>query len=971
MRTQNIKRWIAGILALIMIAGLCTVSTVTTVNAEEGGSSDTEITVIDSTTVWSYSDDGTDPAGDSSAADYNRTSWTKADYSAAGWKSAVGSFGAKKGAIADLGSGYIPNTLLTQYKSDGSTDIEAYFFRTSVTIEDASQITAITGSVIYDDAATVYINGVKVAGFDDDSITENLSYGGSNAGTPKTGNISVTSGLEDILVNGTNIIAVEIHQGRASSSDIYFDMPSLVLSTAATSEEEETQSSINISVGSDETERNFTWYSTQSGEGTLYIAKAADAADGVMPESAAAITVTGTAATKSGYYYYQTTATGLEASTEYAYQLVNGNVKSEIYTFTTGDNDGSFSFALAGDPQIGASGNSTSDTKGWEATLNTIATSTEFSGVEFLLSVGDQVNTASDETQYDGYLEHSVLYGLATATVIGNHDTNSEIYSQHFNLPNTTAYGSTNAGGDYYFVYNGVLFMVLNSNNRSTAEHKAFMEEAIAATADQDISWKVVTFHHSIYSVASHSLEDSIIERRTGLVPVFEDLDVDVVLMGHDHVYCRTYMMDGTTPITDTSEYDDESYSSVTNTNGILYVTVNSASGSKYYDIKENVTFPYAAKMDQSKERNISRVDISDTAFTVTTYSAEDMEVIDTFTINRVPEEVTLDVNGTAAYTQEGDLSTADTSALDSSVATVTLTCDETTTTWDQAETMTDGTAVISDGNGNYLKLEGTELVNTTDKSQATEWTITTMSNGGISIGSGTYYLGIENSLGQTDAWKLVVTETAAGFFSRNGIISYTSNTATEGGISYSSDYGWYCAMGVASNAALYQKNVSTTITFTGVGVGTTSVTIGSTTYNITVSEAVCSHELTKVDQKDPTETEAGYEAYWVCSICGKMFSDAEGTQEISEPVVIPATGKTEEPTETPSEDPTEKPTDSSTDDTTQNTTTDTTTADGTTTTTDQPTVGDQSSMVMWLLVLAAAVALGGVLVIVPKRIKK
>ena len=89
------------------------------------------------------------------------------------------------------------------------------------------------------------------------------------------------------------------------------------------------------------------------------------------------------------------------------------------------------------------------------------------------------------------------------------------------------------AGGDYYFVYNHVLFLALNSNNTSIAEHKAFMEQAIQTTAGQDITWKVVVFHHSIYSVASHSLESGILTRREELVPVFKDLDIDVVLMGH------------------------------------------------------------------------------------------------------------------------------------------------------------------------------------------------------------------------------------------------------------------------------------------------------------------------------------------------------------------------------------------------------------------------------------------------------
>lgn len=548
---------------------------------------------MDGNVTWSYLDDGSDPAGDSTTAGYDRTSWTKDDYDISAWKTATGPFGAKKGKINDLGGGCTPKTLLTQYKADGTTDIEAFFFRTDVTIPDASKVTKISGSVIYDDAATVYVNGVKIAGFDDDSITGNLQYGGSNAGDPKTGTISTSDPAALAAVkDGKNVIAVELHQGRSSSSDIYFDMPTLTFETTV-SVPVYTQKNISWTVGKDASEINVTWYADVDGTGTLLVAKNSEVSGNEMPADTKSFTANGTASNKSGYYNYQTTATGLSADTTYAYQLVNGETKSEIRSFTTGGT-GAFSFAAA----------------------------------------GDQVNTASNEDQYDGYLEHDTLLDLPTATVVGNHDSGSAAYDQHFNNPNESSYGTTAAGGDYYFVYNHVLFLALNSNNTSTAEHKAFMEQAIQATAGQDITWKVVVFHHSIYSVASHSLESGILTRREELVPVFKDLDIDVVLMGHDHVYCRTYMMDGLDPMTDASIYDDADYSSITNPTGILYVTLNSASGSKFYTIK-NASFPYSRVMNQENVPNISRVDVSDSQFKVTTYRTSDMSVVDSFAINK------------------------------------------------------------------------------------------------------------------------------------------------------------------------------------------------------------------------------------------------------------------------------------------------------------------------------------------------
>ncbi|MCD7982448.1 MAG: metallophosphoesterase, partial [Clostridiales bacterium] len=594
---------------------------------------------INETTVWSYLDDGTDPA----EGYEERTAWTLASYDVSGWNSAAGSFGAKNGVIASLGTSgsvdYTPDNLLTQYKEDGSTDIEAYFFRTQVYVEDADAVTQILGSVIYDDSATVYVNGVKIAGFDDDDITENLQYGGSNAGTPKTGDINVADAevISSAVITGVNEVAVEIHQGRASSSDIYFAMSYLVFSTDEVVADEQTD--ISISMGQDETERNFTWYAPVSGSGTLYVAKESELEDGAMPSTATAYTVTGESAGKTGYYYYQTTAADLESGTTYAYQVVNGDIASDVLTFTTGT-EGDFSFAFVGDPQIGA-GSVSTDIEGWENTLNIIATEDEFEGVDFMLSAGDQVQTGNDEDLYDGYLNHSTLLSLAVATVIGNHDTNAtdSTYSEHFNIANESEYGASSAGADYYYVYNNVLFIVLNSNNTSTAEHEAFMNQVIEETADQDFDWKIVTFHHSIYSVASHAVEQAILTRRDELVPIFDELGIDVVLMGHDHVYVRTYIMDGLNEVTDASAYDDDSYSSVTDPDGTLYVTANSASGSKYYAIQTSYDFPYAAVMNQEQVPNVSRVDVTDSSFTITTYRTSDMSVVDTFTINHTEED--------------------------------------------------------------------------------------------------------------------------------------------------------------------------------------------------------------------------------------------------------------------------------------------------------------------------------------------
>ncbi|MEW2130946.1 phosphatase PAP2 family protein [Streptomyces sp. NPDC005435] len=184
---------------------------------------------VTSAAAWSYLDAaGVDPAA--GAAD--RTAWTRTGAATAGvpWKSAAGPFGVK-GDGTDLGGGFPVTTKLALRKDDGSgDDIEAYFFRTSFTLGRATldTLTGLVGSVVFDDTATVYVNGRRVAGWNDDGVTRNLQYqtpgGSSGAGDPVRRSFAVpVSGL----VAGVNTVAVEVHQCNGTSSDAYFALPEL------------------------------------------------------------------------------------------------------------------------------------------------------------------------------------------------------------------------------------------------------------------------------------------------------------------------------------------------------------------------------------------------------------------------------------------------------------------------------------------------------------------------------------------------------------------------------------------------------------------------------------------------------------------------------------------------------------------------------------------------------------------------
>ena len=647
MKKNKVLKVSMATLALLMSAGYVAQDYQVTPTYAETTKIGDSAQLISTATTWKYLDNNVDPGTET-----DRYAWTKADYNDSEWKSEAGKFGAKKGKLEDLGDGFVPTVLLNQYINGvNGDDIPAFFFRTTVNISNLDDFSSLSGKLYYDDAAIVYINGVKVASFDEPEggFESNMSYGGSNASNPKEGVISLTKEqLKDVIKTGQNTIAVELHQGRASSSDIYFEFNNLQVDYG---QEETTveQKALNLTIGEDETKMNLTWYANTNTSGTVQLAKAGAMINGEFPSQFTTVEATNNQANDKGFYYNQATLANLEENTKYVYRVVNGDQVSKIYDFTTKDFDGSYNFIFAGDPQIGASGSASKDTEGWDKTLSD---SINKFNPNFILSAGDQVNTASDENQYSGYLDHEELTSVPQATTIGNHDSSSNAYTQHFKLPNETAKGETAAGTDYWYVYNNTLFMNINTNNTSTAEHKAFMKEAIKE--NQDVRWKVVVFHHSVYSVASHSVESSILKRREELTPVFDDLGIDVVLMGHDHVYVRSNMMKGMKVSQETKDL-----TSVTDPEGILYLTANSASGSKYYDIKTNISTDFVAKMDQSKQRSISNIEVSENSFKVTTYlynsNDNQWSTLDEFTINKsvetnnqeitlVPEETANDI---------------------------------------------------------------------------------------------------------------------------------------------------------------------------------------------------------------------------------------------------------------------------------------------------------------------------------------
>ncbi len=425
---------------------------------------------------------------------------------------------------------------------------------------------------------------------------------------------------------------------------------------------------VSLSPGSDASQLNFAWYSKVDG------AQVRVAKDVSMKNAKefSGTSETGSAVEGIQYYANKVTADGFKANQTYWYQVkIDGAWQKAQEYKTKGLSD--FSFLFVGDPQIGASAGQVplgsdqkqnaelaarNDAYNWNKTLN--AALTQHPEISFMISAGDQINEVAknntpdeikqQEYQYSGFLSAAALRSLPVSTTIGNHDSLTRGYQNHFNTPNPfkEEQNPTAAGHGYYYSYGNALFIVLNTNNYNAADHKALIEKAIAA--NPKAKWRIVMIHQDIYgSGLDHSDSDGII-LRTQLTPIFDANHIDAVLQGHDHTYARTYQLTGDSKqhqvfdktvdlkneqtradfLTQNNCYNiaDMRQGKVTNPKGVFYMTANSATGSKYYELLP-IQQDYIAARNQSWRPTYSVVNITADTFAITTYDVGTGKAID------------------------------------------------------------------------------------------------------------------------------------------------------------------------------------------------------------------------------------------------------------------------------------------------------------------------------------------------------
>ena len=286
--------------------------------------------------------------------------------------------------------------------------------------------------------------------------------------------------------------------------------------------------------GDPTSQRAFTWYSKLGETGSVQLSTSRDLSDPITIEAERKTS-------QDGEAFYQAVATDLTAGERYFYRMGDPETQnwSNIGTFVTSDGESDFTFIDLTDSQS----QNISEAELSAATMSkALAT---IPSAEFLMHNGDVVEHGDREQDWIDLLNSAQSSLLATtiAPVAGNHDQATNAFVDHFALeaPN----GQKTAKGAYYsFDYNDAHFAMLNTNEdgaQSVSDAQIeWLREDVTQARERGAEWIIVTMHKGMYTTANHLDDGDIIAMRDALVPLIDELDIDLVLQGHDHVMSRS-----------------------------------------------------------------------------------------------------------------------------------------------------------------------------------------------------------------------------------------------------------------------------------------------------------------------------------------------------------------------------------------------------------------------------------------------
>ncbi len=270
-------------------------------------------------------------------------------------------------------------------------------------------------------------------------------------------------------------------------------------------------------------------------DSTIVVWQTGTAGDGVVEYGAAGFTSAITDTTLASTHVV--TLTGLSAGATYQYRVKTGGTLLYTSTFATAPNAGSaFDFVIIGDSGTGSQAQSD------------IAARMNVLQPDFILHTGDVIYPDGQAGDYNRFFFTPYRDLIDQAPVfpsLGNHDyhtANGQPYLDVFYLPANNPAGTERY---YSFDWGSAHFVALDSTppRYSDSAMLQWLESDLAAST---ATWKLVFFHHALYTTGLHADDSSLPNMKATLEPIFDRYDVDLVFNGHDHAYERSRPITGT-----------------------------------------------------------------------------------------------------------------------------------------------------------------------------------------------------------------------------------------------------------------------------------------------------------------------------------------------------------------------------------------------------------------------------------------
>jgi hypothetical protein len=301
--------------------------------------------------------------------------------------------------------------------------------------------------------------------------------------------------------------------------------------------------------------------------------------------------------------------TGLNPNTRYKYRIGNSLAWSDEFSHLTSSRSAAdFSFTVATDPQNGT--HTVISTRFREANAYD-------NDNRFFLICGDLVDQiGSRPAEIVSYTEAANEFNIERPIVAtqGNHDTYDTSGDYNFVFGEATVFNAfvtfpdngwdthadkANRGQSYYFYYNKVLVIMLNTTATGNDVGKGSPNHTRQAVWLKDIlendrtnglsRYRIVATH--VGPLLNHYYEDYYgRDMRAAYGKIFSDYDVDIVFNGHDHTYARS------NPIKIGADTAITAINFNTTAGGTIY-SIAGSTGPKFYD--ELTPMPAGSRVDE------------------------------------------------------------------------------------------------------------------------------------------------------------------------------------------------------------------------------------------------------------------------------------------------------------------------------------------------------------------------------------